>query len=126
MTITQSNQPTTQQPNNKMKSKSCKYWITAVVGFAALALALATQAQTVTNPCPNRVISWNCDNNSTLNPTDLAGLAAATNWVDTYLNNVTASLPDNTGTATTLNLSWSSFNSYSVGGRSEEHTSELQ
>src|ERR1017187_7785831 len=98
MTIAQSNQLTTQQPNHKMKSKSCKYWITAVVGFAALALTGVSQAQTVTNPCPNNVISWNYDDTSTVNPTDLAGLAPATNWVDTWLHSITTSLPDNSGT----------------------------
>ncbi|TAL00240.1 MAG: hypothetical protein EPO07_09925, partial [Verrucomicrobia bacterium] len=85
-----------------------------------IALAAATlptaRAQTVTNPCPNRVISWNLDNWSTVNPTDLAGLAPATNWVDTYLNNVTTSLPENTGAATTVNLNYGSFNSWSVQG----------
>jgi hypothetical protein len=85
-----------------------------VVGASLLALAATCGAQTVTNPCPNRVISWNLDDYSTVNPTDLAGLAPATNWVDTWLNNVTTSLPDNTGTATTMNLSYSSYNTYQV------------
>src|ERR1039457_3233108 len=80
----------------------------------ALALAATCGAQTVTNPCPNRVISWNLDDWSTVNPPELAGLAPATNWVDTYLNNITTSLPDNTGTATTLNLSRNSVNTYHI------------
>jgi len=94
-----------------MKSK---YWITAVVGFAALALAGASQAQTATNPCPNRVISWNLDAYGTVTPTDLAGLAPATNWVDTYLNSVTTDVPDNSGNPTTLDISWYSYGSYSI------------
>ncbi len=92
------------------------YWRTVVVSCGALGLALATQAQTVTNPVPNLMISWNLDDWSTINPTDLAGLAPATNWVDTYLNNITLGLPDNTGAATTMNLGSGSYNTYHVYG----------
>jgi autotransporter-associated beta strand protein len=84
--------------------------------LGVLAWAATGGAQTVTNPCPNRVISWNLDDNSTVNPTDLAGLAPATNWVDTWLDNITTAVPDNSGAATTLNLSWSSFNTWSIEG----------
>lgn len=86
----------------------------------ALAVAAATlttaRAQTVTNPCPNRVISWNFDNNGTINPTDLAGLAPAVNWVNSWPANQTLALPDNTGTPTTLDLNYGSFGGWSVGG----------
>lgn len=95
----------------KIKSAATKV---AFLAAGVLAFAVASLAQTVTNPCPNRIISWNYDDWSTVNPNDLAGLAPATNWVDTYLNSITTSLPDNTGAATTMNLSWSSFNSYHV------------
>lgn len=99
-----------------MKSILCKHWKTAIVALGASAIAFAVQAQTVTNPNPNLVISWNLDDWSTINPTDLAGLAAATNWVDTYLNNITIGLPDNTGAATTMNLGYGSYNTYQVFG----------
>jgi autotransporter-associated beta strand protein len=99
-----------------MKSIPCKPWKAAIVALGASAIAFAVQAQTVTNPNPNRVISWNLDDYSTINPTDLAGLAAATNWVDTYLNNITIGLPDNTGAATTMNLGYGSYNTYQVEG----------
>jgi autotransporter-associated beta strand protein len=99
-----------------MKSKSCKYWITAVVGLAALALVGASQAQTVTNSCPNNVISWNQDYNGTIHPTDLAGLAPATNWDNTWPSGVTTALPDNSGNPTTLNIGWHSYNGYSIQG----------
>jgi autotransporter-associated beta strand protein len=82
----------------------------------ALTLAATCGAQTVTNPVPNQIISWNLDNNSTINPADLAGLAPATHWVDTYLNNVTTGLPDNSGAATTLNLAYGSFNTAAIHG----------
>jgi hypothetical protein len=97
-----------------MKSKSSKYCKTAIVSLGILALTVAIEAQTVTNPNPNLVISWNLDDWSTVNPTDLAGLAPATNWVDTYLNNITVGLPDNTGTTTPMNLGYGSYNTYQI------------
>src|ERR1043165_1030450 len=92
------------------------------IGIRALAAtalllggALAVQAQTVTNPCPNRVIGWNLDNNGTLNPTDLAGVAPAINWNNSWPSDPRFALPDNTATSTTLDLGYGSFNSWSVG-----------
>ena len=65
-------------------------WKSAIiVALGALMPVVNSPAQTVTNPCPNRVISWNFDDWSTVNPGDLAGLAPAVNWVDTYLNSIT-------------------------------------
>ncbi len=84
--------------------------------LSTLATAATVQAQTVASPVPNLAISWNLDDWSTVNPNDLAGLAPATNWVDTYLNNITIGLPDNTGTTTTMNLGYGSYNTYQVYG----------
>jgi autotransporter-associated beta strand protein len=97
-----------------MKRTQSKYWLAAALASAAVATSI--QAQTVTNPVSNRVISWNMDDYSTLNPTDLAGLAPAVNWVDSWLNDVTANMPDNTGATTTMGFARSSFNSYHVQG----------
>ncbi len=97
---------------NILQIKSLPHYALCIAG--ALLLALQSPAQTVTNTNPNRVISWNLDDYGTINPTDLAGLAPATNWIDTYLNNVTTALPDNTGAATTLNLVYGSYNTYQV------------
>src|SRR5207245_9220534 len=82
--------------NTTMKAQ---FKTTAAVLSLFAATALAAQAQTVTNPCPNRVIGWNFDNNGTINPTDLAGLAPATNWANSWPINPTLGLPDNTGAA---------------------------
>src|SRR5215469_10961432 len=95
----------------KLKPRSC--W-KIMVAAGALTFAVAALAQNLTNPVPNLIISWNLDDWSTINPTDLTGLAPATNWVDTYLNNVTTGLPDNTGATTTVNLDYSSYNTYQV------------
>jgi autotransporter-associated beta strand protein len=91
--------------------KPCKFWRTAAVSLSALTLALTAQAQNLTNPCPNRVISWNANNGyGNINPTDLAGLAPAINWVDISLNDITTGLPDNAGNTTTLDLGRGFFN----------------
>ncbi|HEU5396059.1 MAG TPA: hypothetical protein VFV81_02760, partial [Verrucomicrobiae bacterium] len=96
----------------KLKPLVCLKMLAAAVGL--LALPIVAGAQTVTNPVPNHVISWNLDDWSTVNPNDLAGLAPATNWVDTYLNNITMGLPDNTGAATSMNLGTGSYNTWHV------------
>jgi hypothetical protein len=98
----------------KMKNIPKMTWSALAAAVISLAVTAVAHAQTVTNPVPNRVISWNLDSYSTVNPTDLAGLAAATNWVDSWLQNTTSSLPDNTGTATTLNLAYGSYNSANI------------
>lgn len=94
--------------------KTNTLWSCAAGSLITLALTATCVAQTVTNPVPNRVISWNLDDWSTVNPMDLAGLAPATNWVDTYLNNVTVGLPDNTATVTTMNVGYGSYNTWQV------------
>jgi autotransporter-associated beta strand protein len=96
-----------------MKTRLHQTLLALTVAAATLPLA---HAQTVTDPCPNRVISWNFDNNGTINPTDLAGLAPAVNWVNSWPANQTLALQDNTGAATTLDLNYGSFGGWSVGG----------
>lgn len=89
-----------------MKSLFNSKWSVPAAAAALLIAAAATvQAQDLTTPCPNRVISWNANNGfGNINTTDLAGLAPAVNWVDMSLNNITVGLPDNAGNTTTLEL----------------------
>ncbi len=103
------------QPNPKMNTSKLRLVLLAAA-LASFAALNSVPAQTVTDPCPNRVISWNLDDTSTVNPTDLAGLAPALNWVDSWLNNITIGLPDNAGNPTTLDLGWASFNTWHVQG----------
>lgn len=88
----------------------------AAIAAGVMALTACVQAQTLTNPCPNNVISWNLDANGTLQPADLAGLAPATNWVNTWPSGATTALPDNSGNPTTLDIAWHSFNNWSIQG----------
>lgn len=60
-----------------------------VITFGLLAGGVAARAQTMMNPNPNAVFSWNWADWSTINPTDLA-----TNWVDV----------PGSGTVTTTNI----------------------
>lgn len=83
------------------------------LSFAILiSTSLATQAQ---------VISWNLDNTGTVNGPSVsyngfAGVNLVSNWNNSWPNNPTANLIDSTGAATTLSLTYGSFNSYSVQG----------
>jgi hypothetical protein len=62
------------------------------------------------------VISWNYDNNGTVTGADVAGIAPAANWNNSWPSNPLVDLMDDTGAATTLDLSYQSFNSYSIQG----------
>lgn len=83
-------------------------WPVMVATASLMIAATSIQAQNLTNPCPNRVISWNVDNGvGTVTPTDIAGLAPAVNWMNTTpgMPNYDAfGLTDNAGNATTVDL----------------------
>jgi hypothetical protein len=71
-------------------------------------LVVSTQAQ---------VISWNLDNNSTVTGAgSYAGVYLANNWNNSWPSNPTTDLIDNSGAATTLDLSYTSANSWSMTG----------
>jgi autotransporter-associated beta strand protein len=91
--------------------------ISAVVLNAVLLCGPAsTSAQTITTPCPNRIVSWNLDHNGTLASVDLAGVAPAVNWNNSWPTNPRFALPDNSGTPTTLDLGYGSLNTWSIQG----------
>jgi hypothetical protein len=70
----------------------------AILAVALGTLAVKTQAQ---------VISWNFDVNGTVSGAgDSAGVVLANNWNNSWPSNPTTGLIDNSGTATTLNLSY--------------------
>lgn len=90
--------------------------VVLVASTALLLVAANADAQTITDPNPNQVISWNLDNNGTLFPSDLAGVAPAYNWVNSSPDNPTIGLTNNAGVGTTLDLGYGSFNTWSVQG----------
>ena len=78
-----------------------------------LGAGLAVQAQ---------VISWNLDDHGTLNGPSVsyngsAGVILVSNWNDSYPDNPTARLKDDSGTATTLNLAYGSHNTFHIQDR---------
>lgn len=70
---------------------------------------VAVQAQSV--------VSWNLDNNGTIGgASQYAGVVSANNWNNSWPSNPTSNLIDNSGAATTLNLAYGSFNTWSIQG----------
>ncbi len=77
---------------------------------AALLAVMAASAQA-------QVISWNLDNNGTIGgAAQYAGVVSANYWNNSWPSNPTTDLIDNSGLATTLDLSYTSANSWSMTG----------
>ena len=81
-----------------------KYSVVAL----CLSAGFAAQAQSV--------ISWNLDRYGTISGADQAGVVLAANWNNSWPSNPTSNLIDNSGAATTLNLSYGSYNQWSIDG----------
>jgi hypothetical protein len=65
------------------------------------------------------IVSWNYNSWGDAygtQATDVSGLAPAAYWNDTWLDGRTTDLLDNTGAATTIDISWQSFNSWHIQG----------
>jgi hypothetical protein len=91
--------------------------INKIIVIAVAAAATSLQAQ---------VISWNVDDNGTISGANVAGLAPAANWNDSWIENGNAISPygsptavnglmDNTGTRTSLNIAYQAWGFWSVG-----------
>lgn len=76
-----------------------------------LALALVTAAT-----APAATVSWNYDRNGTVTGTAVAGVVPVANWNNTWPNNPTTDLIDDSGATTTIDLSYSSFNNWNIQG----------
>ncbi len=81
----------------------------SLVRHLALACALCSVASA-------SVISWNYDRFGTVAPANVAGIEPAANWNNSWPDNPTVDLVDDTGAATTLDLAYTSFNDWSVIG----------
>ncbi|MEO5913241.1 MAG: PEP-CTERM sorting domain-containing protein [Luteolibacter sp.] len=60
------------------------------------------------------VVSWNLDYNGTLSSSSVAGVVPAANWSNSWPSNPTVNLVDDSGAATTLDLSYTSFNNWRI------------
>jgi len=63
---------------------------------------------------PPGIVSWNYDRYGTLNPVAVAGVAAATNWNNSYPNDPVAALADNNGSPTSVAIAYNSYNASSI------------
>jgi len=64
------------------------------------------------------VISWNYDRYGSVNGSRVAGVSAAANWNNSWPSNPTTNLVDDAGAATSLDISYTSFNTWSINGNS--------
>ena len=75
----------------------------------ASTIALAAGANAATN-----AISWNLDRWGTVSGANTAGVVLVSNWNNSWPSNPTTNLIDNTGTATTLDISYTSHDQWSI------------
>lgn len=81
---------------------------------AALLLALGISASSASAA----VVSWNYDRFGTVSGTRVAGVEPVANWNNSWPSNPTTNLIDDSGIATTVAISYTSFNTWSVNGNS--------
>lgn len=62
------------------------------------------------------IVGWNYDRYGTLAPASIAGAVPTTNWNNSWPNNPVANLVDNNGHATTLDITYGSYNTWSILG----------
>lgn len=82
-------------------------------------IGLMAALAVIVSVCPANTVSWNYNRYGDAygtQSTDVAGVGAysASYWNDSWLDGRTADLLDNTGAATTIDISWNSFNSWSI------------
>ena len=80
-----------------------------VKAIIAIALATSSIASAAT-------VSWNYDRNGTVSGTAVAGVVPVANWNNSWPSNPTTDLVDDSGTPTTIDLSYTSFNNWNIQG----------
>ncbi len=65
-----------------------------------------------------QIVGWNYDRYGTLAAANIAGVEAAANWNNSWPNDPRTDLVDSLGTPTTLDISYSSYNTWSIQGSS--------
>jgi len=89
-----------------------------ILGLVLLAIAVVAAG-----PASAGVISWNYDNNGTVGNPDgsyngdqVAGVAPAVGWLNSWWANPTTDLTDDSGSATTMDIAYQSYGGWSLGG----------
>ncbi len=67
---------------------------------------------------PPQIVSWNYDRFGTVTGNDTAGIVPAANWNNSWPDNPLSNLIDSAGHPTTLDISYSSYNVWSIQGTS--------
>jgi hypothetical protein len=75
--------------------------------IVAITLATSLSASAAT-------VSWNYDRNGTVSGTAVAGVVPVANWNNSWPSNPTTDLVDDSGTPTTIDLSYTSFNNWNI------------
>ncbi|MEO7098635.1 MAG: glycoside hydrolase family 27 protein [Luteolibacter sp.] len=65
-----------------------------------------------------QIVGWNYDRNGTVTGSAVAGVVPAANWNNSYPSNPLSNLIDSAGFATTLDISYSTYNTWSIQGSS--------
>ena len=65
---------------------------------------------------PASVVSWNYDRNGTVGGSNVAGVVPVANWNNSWPGNPTTDLIDDSGAATTVDIAYTSFNTWSIVG----------
>lgn len=91
------------------------YVVSAIVGGQETPDSGAISALPAGTP---QVVSWNFDRFGTLAPANTAGVVPRANWNNSWPSDPRTDLVDSTGAPTTLDLSYSSYNSWSIQGTS--------
>lgn len=81
---------------------------------AAALLAIAITASSASAA----VVSWNYDRYGTVSGSRTAGVVLVANWNNSWPSNPTTNLIDDSGATTTVDISYSSFNTWSINGNS--------
>jgi hypothetical protein len=88
------------------------YVVTALIGGQMSPNSAAHSATPVGAP---GIVSWNYDDYGTVpGGTAFAGVMPAANWNNSWPNNPTVDLVDNSGAPTTVSISYKSYNSWSI------------
>ena len=75
-------------------------------------------ARVATPAGPPQIVGWNYDRHGTVSGSAVAGVVPAANWNNSWPDNPLSNLIDSAGRATTLDISYSSQNTWSIQGSS--------
>lgn len=91
------------------------YAVSAVIGGRETPDSGARSATPLGAP---QIVGWNYDRFGTVTGSAVAGVVPAANWNNSYPNNPVTDLIDSSGATTTLDISYSSYNTWSMQGTS--------